>query len=99
MMTTASPRTPHGAGREGTMRERTLSYFIFSALPIIALALGLWCGWKIRDGAARAEIAAVEAERDAARKDADAFFAALKLIGEGGQLTEMAAIGRTSKGD
>jgi hypothetical protein len=81
------------------MTSRSLAFIGISALVIIALAVGLWCGWKIRDGAARAEVAAVEAERDAARKDADAFFLALKLIGEGGQLAEMAAIGRPSKED
>ncbi len=80
------------------MTSRSLAFIGISAV-IIALTIGLWCGWKIRDGAAHAEIAAVEAERDAARKDADACFLALKLIGEGGQLTEMAAIGRAAEGD
>ena len=81
------------------MTSRSLAFAVISCVIIVVLAVGLWCGWKIRDGSARTEIAAVQEERDKARKDADAFFLALKLIGEGGQLTEMAAIGRASKGD
>ncbi len=69
------------------MMKKILSFIGFSALLIITLTIGLWCGWKIRDGAARAEIAAVEAERDAARKEMRFFQTTLKGLVEGEPLS------------
>jgi len=82
------------------MRSRSLSYFSISALLIIALALGLWCGWKIRDGSARAEIAAIEAERDAALQETLFWQTTLKGLVEGEPLpTAEMGIARVAEGD
>lgn len=69
-----------------------------SSLLIIFLAGGIAIGVKVMEPIHARAIQAIEAERDAARKDADACFMALRVIGEGGQVTT-AGIGRPSKED
>jgi membrane protein YqaA with SNARE-associated domain len=87
------------------MRDDNFNHgaWIGALLLLLAFVTGCACGYlfglRVERVSHRREVRAVEAERDAARRDADAFFLALKLIGEGGQLTEMAAIGRPSKGN
>ena len=73
-----------------TVRSRIFTFTLISALLIIVLALGLYCGWKIRDGAARTEIAAIEAERDAARKEMRFFQTTLRSLAEGARPETMA---------
>jgi hypothetical protein len=72
------------------MTNRSLAFIGFSALLIIALTIGLWCGWKIRDGAARAEIETIEAERDAARKETRFWQTTLRGLAEGDRPETMA---------
>jgi hypothetical protein len=64
------------------MTNRSLALIGISAV-IIALTAGLWCGWKIRDGAARAEIAGVRAERDKAVQETRFWQTTLTKLVEG----------------
>lgn len=64
---------------------RTIAYL---ALLIIVLAGGIVIGVKITAPIHARAIAAVRAERDAARRDADAFMVGLRSLCEGGQVTE-----------
>ena len=64
---------------------KPLAYIIVSALLIIFLAGGIVIGVKIMAPIHARAIAAVRAERDAARRDADACFMALKVLHQDGQ--------------
>lgn len=77
---------------------KPLAYLIVSALLIVFLVGGIVIGVKVMEPIHDRQIKAIEAERDAARKDAMVWFGAVRRIVEGEQ-PEAIGIGRISKED